>query len=115
MIKVKRIYDAPAATDGRRVLVDRLWPRGVSKEKAKIDVWLKDVAPSDSLRRWFAHDPDKWPEFRKRYRDELESAAGRLTELRRLSKEGPVTLVFAAKDEKRNNAIVLKSILEGRR
>jgi len=112
MITLKRVYEEASVADGRRVLVDRLWPRGISREKAKIDLWLKDAAPSDGLRRWFAHDPEKWPGFRKRYRAELASAPGRLDELRRLAAEGAVTLVYAAKDEERNNAVALKDFLE---
>jgi len=111
MVRIKRVYDPPAASDGRRVLVDRLWPRGLSKEQAAVDLWAKEVAPSDGLRRWFGHDPQKWGEFRSRYLDELEGAAERVRELRALAREGVLTLVYAAKDEEHNNAVVLKEIL----
>ncbi len=99
MIKTKRIYDEPAAADGRRVLVDRLWPRGVSKEKARLDLWFKDIAPSDELRRSFHHEAEKWPEFEKRYRAELAGKDAALAELRRFAKEGTVTLLYAALDK----------------
>jgi uncharacterized protein YeaO (DUF488 family) len=110
-IHLKRAYDAPAAGDGQRVLVDRLWPRGVAKEKAKLDLWLKDVAPSTELRQWFAHDPAKWKEFQRRYRAELKGnpAFARLGELAR---RGPLTLIYAARDEVHNEAAVLKQMLE---
>ena len=112
---LKRVYLAPAADDGRRVLVERLWPRGLSKEKAAVDVWLKEVAPSDALRRWFHAQPQaRWPEFRDRYRDELRGpAAEALGELRRLVASGPVTLLFAARDEAHNSAVVLEELIGG--
>jgi uncharacterized protein YeaO (DUF488 family) len=110
-IQLKRSYDKPAPRDGTRVLVDRLWPRGVTKEKAKIDRWMKEVAPSVELRQWFAHDPEKWPEFRKRYRAELKGNPA-IGELKKMAKKEPVTLVYAAKDEVHNGAVVLKEILE---
>lgn len=109
-VSIKRVYEIPKPTDGKRVLVDRLWPRGITKEKAKIDLWLKDVAPSDALRKWFGHDPDKWQEFQRRYRAELKGNPA-LAELKALARQGRVTLVYAAKDEKHNNAVVLRSIL----
>ncbi len=108
---LKRAYEPAVRTDGRRVLVDRLWPRGLSKGKAKLDLWLKDIAPSTELRQWFAHDPDKWPEFRKRYRAELRGNPA-LSELRTLARRGKVTLVYAARDQEHNEAIVLRQILE---
>ncbi|BBA71862.1 DUF488 domain-containing protein [Geobacter sulfurreducens] len=111
MVRVKRIYDEPATEDGTRVLVDRLWPRGIAKDKARIDEWLKEIAPSDELRQWFGHDPARWDEFRERYRRELDAKAEPLDELRKLAAGGTVTLLFAAKDEKHNNAVVLKDIL----
>ena len=111
MINIKRIYDAPVPADGRRVLVDRLWPRGVSKDKARIDEWLKEVAPSDELRKWFGHDPEKWEEFRRRYREELKDHEGLLAQLRSEVRKGAVTLLFAAKDAEHNNAVVLKELL----
>lgn len=110
MIKLKRIYDAPSADDGYRVLVDRLWPRGIKKENAHIDLWLKDVAPSNEIRKWFGHDPSKWEEFKQRYAKEIDADA--LAQLRQLAVENPtLTLLFAAKDEEHNNAVVLKSLL----
>jgi uncharacterized protein YeaO (DUF488 family) len=111
MIGVKRIYDPPSASDGRRVLVDRLWPRGVSRDEAKVDEWLKEIAPSDELRMWFGHDPAKWAEFRTRYRRELKPHGELLDRLRAEAHKGPVTLLFAAKDEEHNNAVVLKELL----
>ena len=113
MIKLKRIYDPYADSDGKRVLVDRLWPRGIKKEDARMNLWLKDIAPSDELRKWFSHDPSKWEEFKKRYRKELESRQEVIEDLRKESRRGTVTLLFAAKDTERNNAVVLKEILEG--
>ncbi|WP_306534272.1 DUF488 domain-containing protein [Geobacter sp.] len=111
MVRIRRIYDEPAAEDGKRILVDRLWPRGIAKEKARIDEWLKEIAPSDELRKWFGHDPARWDEFRERYRRELEAKAEFLDQLRGLTKKGTVTLLFAAKDEEHNNAVALKEIL----
>lgn len=109
MIKVKRVYEPVEKQDGFRVLVDRLWPRGLSKESAAIDLWLKEIAPSTELRKWFNHDPEKWPEFQKRYRAELKSKRALVNELRALQeKEHTVTLLFGAKDETLNQAIVLK-------
>jgi len=113
-IRLKRAYDAAADDDGTRVLVDRIWPRGVSKDKAALDEWLKSVAPSTTLRKWFGHDPAKWDEFCTRYRHELqedERAEG-VQRLRALHAAGPMTLVFAAKDEEHNNAVVLKQLLQ---
>ncbi|OGI46512.1 MAG: hypothetical protein A2151_03680 [Candidatus Muproteobacteria bacterium RBG_16_65_34] len=110
-LKVKRVYDPPAKTDGLRVLVDRLWPRGLSKDKAKIDHWLKDIAPSDGLRKWFAHDPDKWKEFKRRYFTELDKGPERVSELRALARKGTVTLLFGAKDAQHNNAVALAEYL----
>lgn len=110
-IKLKRAYAEPAGSDGHRILVDRLWPRGVSKDKAAVDEWLKEVAPSNELRRWFGHDPAKWPEFQKRYRAELKDNPA-LEELRRLAGKGTTTLVYSARDEEHNQAVVLKQVLE---
>ncbi len=112
MVKIKRIYDPPASEDGRRVLVDRLWPRGVAREEARIDEWLQEIAPSDDLRKWFGHDPTRWEEFRNRYRHELEGHDDILARLRAEAKKGRVTLLFAAKDEEHNNAVVLKGLLD---
>jgi uncharacterized protein YeaO (DUF488 family) len=112
VIRIKRVYDPVSPDDGRRILVDRLWPRGVKKEAARIDEWLKEIAPSDELRKWFSHDPAKWPEFRNRYRKELKVNAQLLEHLREETKKGKVTLLFSAKDSEHNNAAVLKNILE---
>lgn len=113
-IKLKRAYEAPAKSDGMRILVDRLWPRGLSKARAAIDHWLKEVAPSNELRQWFGHDPERWPEFQKRYRAELKDNPA-LAELRTLARKGAVTLVYAAKDELHNQAVVLRQVLDGGR
>jgi uncharacterized protein YeaO (DUF488 family) len=112
MIKIKRIYEEPEPQDGYRVLVDRLWPRGLSKEKTHLDSWLKEIAPSDELRHWFSHDPAKWGEFRKRYQAELAAMQPLLDELRGQAKKGTLTLLYAAKDDQHNNAVVLKDVLE---
>ncbi|MDD3581567.1 MAG: DUF488 domain-containing protein [Desulfobacca sp.] len=116
MFRVKRIYEPPDETDGERLLVDRLWPRGVKKTAAQLADWLKDLAPSNDLRRWFSHNPDRWPEFQRRYRMELEDAgkAALLQDVIDKARRGTVTLVFAARDSERNNAVVLKQFLEQR-
>ncbi|MFV0524520.1 MAG: DUF488 domain-containing protein [Acidimicrobiales bacterium] len=112
-VRVKRVYEAPAAGDGYRVLVDRLWPRGVSRERADLDEWLKEVAPSDALRRWFAHDPARFPEFVERYRAELDGSAA-LDQLRRICRDHDVvTLLYGAKDTEHNQAVVLRDLLTG--
>lgn len=113
MIKVKRIYLPAEATDGYRVLVDRLWPRGIRKEDARLDEWLKDIAPSPELRRWYDHEVERWPEFQVRYRRELasESSAAQIRRLADLGRRGPVTLLFAARDEEHNSAKVLLDAL----
>lgn len=112
MIKTKRIYDDPEETDGYRILVDRLWPRGLSKEKAKIDLWLKEIAPSGKLRKWFSHDPKKWAEFKKRYRKELAGKTELIKKIHRLEKrEGTVTLLYGAKDKEHNQATILQEVL----
>lgn len=110
-VMLKRAYDLPAGTDGKRILVDRLWPRGLTKAKAKIDLWLKDVAPSTELRQWFGHDPEKWQEFKKRYLAELKDNLA-LSELQALSRQGDITLIYAARNELNNEAVVLKQILD---
>jgi uncharacterized protein YeaO (DUF488 family) len=115
MIQVKRVYEQRSRTDGLRVLVDRLWPRGLSKERAAISVWLKDLAPSTELRKWFAHDPAKWKQFQTRYRKELREKRDVLETLRQKNKERTVTLLYGARDEEHNEAIVLKKVLEGRK
>lgn len=112
MIRLKRIYDPPEADDGIRVLVDGLWPRGISKSAARIDRWLRELAPSSALRTWFGHDPEKWEEFRERYREELRSRADLLVQLRGEAARETVTLLYAAKDRDRNNAVVVKEELE---
>ena len=112
MIKLKRIYQQPDSGDGKRILVDRLWPRGISKDDAKLDGWLKEIAPSDALREWFGHDPTRWEEFRKRYREELKLQDELLEQLRAETRKGTVTLLFAAKDEEHNNAVVLEELLD---
>ena len=112
MIALKRVYEAPASDDGLRVLVDRLWPRGLNREMAHLDRWEKELAPSDELRHWFSHDPEKWPEFRRRYREELEEKLPQLREMVRETHRGKTTLLYAAKDEQHNNAVVLKEFLE---
>ena len=106
-IHLRRAYDAPGAGDGTRVLVDRLWPRGLARTRAKMDLWLKEIAPSNALRRWFGHEPTRWEEFAARYRAELTANPAPLAELARLCRAGPVTLLFAAHDAERNNAVVL--------
>ena len=111
-IYLKRAYEKAEESDAYRVLVDRLWPRGVAKESLKIDQWMKDIAPSDDLRRWFGHDPHKWDEFKERYFGELEENRDLLEELKRKVREGSITLVYAAKDEQYNNAVALKEYLE---
>ena len=110
----KRIYEKPSRNDGFRVLVERLWPRGMKKEDAHIDLWLKDVSPSPELRRWYAHDVAKWPEFRRRYTAELKSNPEPVALLRERAKKGNVTLLYAARDEEHNSAVVLKEYLESR-
>ncbi|MBI4547922.1 MAG: DUF488 domain-containing protein [Ignavibacteriae bacterium] len=116
MIKVKRIYDQAQKNDGFRILVDRLWPRGVSKETASVDLWLRDIAPSDGLRKWFCHDPAKWSEFGNRYTRELKRQPDALKQIKRIEKEnGVVTLLYAAKDKEHNNAVALTKILQKQR
>ncbi len=112
-IAIKRVYDEPAQEDGTRILVDRLWPRGLSKEQAHIDMWLKEIAPSNELRKWFGHDPEKFAEFRNRYKAELASGEGidALGRLHELARQGPVTLVYAAHDTEHNNAVALRDLL----
>lgn len=113
-IQIKRIYDPPAPSDGFRVLVDRIWPRGVSKNAAALDLWMKTVAPSSDLRKWFNHDPERWSEFRKRYRAELRHHDAELDELKSHAAKRPLTLLFGAKDSEHNQAVVLKEVLAGK-
>ncbi len=116
MLQVKRVYDPAAPGDGMRVLVDRLWPRGLSKEAAAVDEWVRDCAPSDELRKWFAHDRSKWPEFKQRYFSELDQHEDAVAPLRALAAKKRVTLLFGATDEECNNAVALKEYLgKGRR
>jgi uncharacterized protein YeaO (DUF488 family) len=110
-LQLKRVYDKPAKEDGMRILVDRLWPRGLTKEKAAVDLWMKEIAPSTTLRKWFDHDPAKWNEFKKRYRKELIGNKEQVAVLKGYLSNGPVTLVFGAKDEEHNDAVVLKEWL----
>ena len=112
MIRTKRVYDPPSGEDGQRILVDRLWPRGLTKERARIDLWLKEIAPSDDLRKRFHHDPALWDEFRRRYRRELSEKPELVRELKNRAESGTVTLVYAARDERHNNAVALKELLE---
>ena len=114
MLKLKRVYDAPSPQDGFRVLVERLWPRGLTKKRAAVDLWLKDVAPSPELRKWFGHDPARWEQFQKRYAAELKQKKDAVNLLKRKSKAGTVTLVYAARDEEHNGALVLKRLVKGR-
>lgn len=111
MIRLKRAYEPPEDADGTRVLVERLWPRGVSKEAARLDRWTRDLAPSPALRRWYAHEPERWEAFRARYRSELEAQPESLGALADLVRRGPVTFVFAARDRERNSARVLREVV----
>ncbi len=114
MVKIKRIYDKPSDADGFRILVDRLWPRGMNKKEAKIELWLKEIAPGNDLRKWFGHDPEKWDEFKRRYFKELEALPGKeelLSVIAERSRKGVVTLLYAAKDEHHNNAVALMEYL----
>ena len=110
-VRLKRAYEPPARSDGYRVLIDRLWPRGVSKERAQLDEWQRELAPSSELRRWFGHDPAKFGEFRRRYREELAGQEETLRELRRRAREGTLTLVYGARDSEHNDAVVLAELL----
>jgi uncharacterized protein YeaO (DUF488 family) len=113
MVRVKRVYERAEKGDGWRVLVDRLWPRGMTKEAAKADVWMKDAAPSDELRKWFGHEPEKWAAFQKRYRAELADKKAMIAELKKMEKEhGTLTLIYGAKDEEHNQAVVLAEFLK---
>lgn len=112
MVRIKRVYDPPEPGDGRRLLIDRLWPRGLTKEAARIDDWIKELAPGTELRTWFGHDPARWDEFQSRYKKELQAKAELLAKLRAEAKKGTITLLFAARDTEHNNAVVLKEMLE---
>jgi uncharacterized protein YeaO (DUF488 family) len=110
-VRLKRAYEPPAADDGTRILIDRLWPRGVKKTDAAIDEWMKEIAPSSALRKWFGHDPGRWQEFRRRYQSEIRQHPEPFERLRTLAQHGPITLVFSARDEAHNDAVVLKDLL----
>jgi uncharacterized protein YeaO (DUF488 family) len=115
-VRVKRAYEPPAASDGYRVLIDRIWPRGVTREEAHLDEWARELPPSNELRKWFGHDPDRFQEFRRRYSGELAERDGKLRELRRRARAGTLTLVYGARDTEHNDAVVLAEILRrGRR
>ncbi len=111
-IKLKRVYEKPVKADGTRILVDRLWPRGLTKAKARLDLWLKEIAPSTELRKWFGHDPKKWKEFRRRYRAELKSHPDEMRVIKSKAREGIVTLLYGARDQEHNEAVVLQQYLE---
>lgn len=111
-MKIKRIYETPEKRDGYRILIDRIWPRGISKEKAAIDEWLKEIAPSTELRKWFGHQPELYPEFKKRYKGELKNQTAELKRLKTLAKDGELTLLYSAKDKAHNQAVVLLEVLE---
>ena len=110
-VALKRVYEPPSDADGARILVDRLWPRGLSKEKARVDLWLKEIAPTTALRQWFGHDPAKWAEFQRRYRAELKANDAAVSELKAALAGGPATLVYGARDEAHNDAVVLAEYL----
>ncbi len=111
-VTIKRVYEEPSESDGTRILVDRLWPRGLTKERAKVDVWLKEIAPSTELRKWFNHDPSKWSEFKKRYQVEISNNAEALSALKTHLSSGKATIVYGAKDEEHNDAVVIKQYLD---
>ena len=111
MIKIKRIYDTPKPDDGIRILVDRLWPRGLSKEKARVDLWLKEISPTNELRKWYAHDPKKWAEFKKKYFKDLDMKRELVNQIVQKMKEGDVSLLYSSKEEKINNAVALKEYI----
>jgi uncharacterized protein YeaO (DUF488 family) len=111
-VRAKRVYDDPAGSDGTRVLVDRIWPRGLSRERAAVDVWLKDIAPTTELRKWFGHDPARWKAFEARYRQELDRNAAAVAQLRELVDRGPVTLLYGARDDAHNDAVALLAYLD---
>ena len=114
MVKIKRVYDPPFPDDGKRILIDRLWPRGLKKENAHINEWIKELAPSTELRKWFNHDPEKWGEFRKRFFSELQGKQDAVDVIVNAARKGPVTLLFGSKEERYNNATALKEYIEAR-
>ncbi|MCL5006797.1 MAG: DUF488 family protein [Patescibacteria group bacterium] len=111
MLKLKRVYEKAEKSDGKRILIDGLWPRGLTKEKAKVDIWMKEVSPSAELRRWFGHDPKKWTAFKKKYREELKSKKEFLNEIKSLAKKGTATILYGSKEERFNNANALREFL----
>ena len=111
-IRIKRVYEDAAEADGRRILVDRLWPRGLPKEKAKVDIWVKEISPSTELRRWYGHDPSKWMEFKSRYAAELDANPGHVERLSEEVRSGIVTFLYSSKEEQLNNAVALKEYIE---
>lgn len=111
-LRIKRIYEPASRGDGKRILVDRLWPRGISKDRAAVDEWIREIAPSSKLRKWFGHDPSKWDEFKKKYRQELLGNRDLILRLKEETRKRPVTLVYAAKDPEHNNAVALKEVLD---
>ena len=113
-VKLKRAYEPPASDDGTRVLIDRLWPHGISKKRAAIDQWMKDISPSTELRKWFGHDPARWDEFRRRYAKEVRQNTDLLDQLRSLARHGPITLVYSAHDEEHNDAVELRELILGK-
>jgi len=113
-IRIKRVYEPPEGADGYRILVDRLWPRGLKKDKAKIDLWMKDIAPSNELRKWFGRDPNKWEEFKTRYFEELDARRELAEDIAERAQKEPVTLLYAKKDEQHNNAVCLKDYIEAK-
>ncbi len=113
-LNVKRVYDAPEEGDGYRVLIDRIWPRGLSKERARVDEWARELAPSTELRRWFGHDPSRFDEFRRRYRRELAAKRERIEELQRRARREPLTIVYGARDREHNDAVVLAELMRER-
>ena len=112
MLKIKRVYDPISADDGKRILVDRLWPRGIKKEKAHIDEWMKEISPSNELRQWYSHDPAKWAEFKKRYKQEIAGKEDLLKKIKAEARKQTVTLLFSSKELERNNAVALKEMLD---
>jgi uncharacterized protein YeaO (DUF488 family) len=112
MIRIKRVYEPPGPRDGKRILIDRLWPRGLSKEKARVDEWRKDLAPSDRLRKWFNHEPEKWDEFKRRYHRELQPKINELADLKHGKRSATITLLYGARDPEHNNAVALKEFLD---
>jgi uncharacterized protein YeaO (DUF488 family) len=116
LLKIKRIYETPASDDGYRILVDRIWPRGISKKRAQIDLWMKEIAPSTALRQWFGHDPERWSEFQKRYRRELRGKSQLTAQMRQLlRRHRAVTLLFSARDQQHNQAVALRAFFRNRK